>query len=229
MFFMNTLHAPYLEMLVGSVTSFENLVIAGKMIENAMKNGNIKAEETRGGIALKNEEEAQAVFLESQPNRGYTIYPSYPPCYPEINHVTPTSDIYQLPWPEYPPTQTVNPVFMPQTHQTHRFSIENSERGLKLKKEKYRLDPIPMTYTELLHRLIANHIVVPIVLKPLTPPYPKWYDLNAHCEYHARILGHSIEDCTSFKYKVQRLVRSGALNFDEHGITVVSLPNHMEN
>ena len=62
---MNTLHAPYPEMLVGGITSFDNLVIAGKMIENAKKNGRIKAEKTRGGIALKNEEEGQAVFLES--------------------------------------------------------------------------------------------------------------------------------------------------------------------
>ena len=85
-----------------------------------------------------------------------------------------------------------------------------------------------MTYTKLLPKLIGNHIVVPIVLKPLTPPYPKWHDPNAHCEYHARISGHSTEDCTPFKYKVQGLVRSSALNFDEHGITVISLPDHME-
>ena len=86
-----------------------------------------------------------------------------------------------------------------------------------------------MTYTELLPKLIASHTIMPVVLKPLTLPYPKWHDPNAHCEYHAGISGHSIEGCTPFKYKVQGLVRSGALNFDEHGITVVSLPNHMEN
>ena len=85
-----------------------------------------------------------------------------------------------------------------------------------------------MTYTELLHKLIANHIVVPIVLKPLTPPYPKWYNPNAHYEYHSGISSHSTEDCNPFKYKVQGLVRLGALNFDEHGITVVSLLDHME-
>ena len=117
---------------------------------------------------------------------------------------------------------------MPQTHQTHQFGIENSDRGPKLKKEKYRLNTIPMTYMELLHKLIANHIVMPVVLKPLTPPYPKWYDPNVHYEYHARIPGHSIEDCTLFKYKVQRLVRSGVLNFDEHGIIVVSILDHMK-
>ncbi|XWS15191.1 hypothetical protein CRYUN_Cryun35bG0073200 [Craigia yunnanensis] len=86
-----------------------------------------------------------------------------------------------------------------------------------------------MTYIELLPKLIASHIVMPIILKPLTPPYPKWYYPNAHYEYHTRILGHSIENCILFKYKVQGLVRSGALNFDEHGIVDVSLPYHMGN
>ncbi|XWS61285.1 hypothetical protein CRYUN_Cryun07bG0113200 [Craigia yunnanensis] len=85
-----------------------------------------------------------------------------------------------------------------------------------------------MTYVELLSKLFASHIVMPVVLKPLTPPYPKWYDSNVHYEYHAGILGHSTEDCTPFKYKVQRLVRLRALNFDEHSITMVFLPDHME-
>ena len=113
MLFMNTLHAPYPEMLVGGVTSFENLVIAGKMIENAMKSGRIEVEETKEGIVLKNKEEAQAVLLKSQPNGGYTPYLSYPPCYPEINNAAPTPYILQLPRPAYPPTQTVNPAFIP--------------------------------------------------------------------------------------------------------------------
>ena len=56
---MNTLHASYPEMLVEGITSFDNLVIIGKMIENALKNGRIEAEETKEGIMLKNEEEAQ--------------------------------------------------------------------------------------------------------------------------------------------------------------------------
>ena len=117
---------------------------------------------------------------------------------------------------------------MPQTHQTHRSGIEISYRGPKLKKENNRLDPILITYTELLSNLIASHIIMPIVLKPLTPPYPKWYNPDVHYEYHVGIPIHSIEDCTPFKYKVQGLVRSDALNFDEHGNTMVSLLDHVE-
>ena len=91
------------------------------------------------------------------------------------------------------------------------------------------MDPIPITYTKLFPQLFENHLVVPIVLKLLTLSFLKWYDPNAHYKYHARILSHSTEDYTPFKYKVQGLIRSGALNFDEHGIFGLSLPNHMGN
>ena len=47
MLFMNTLRAPYLKMLVGGITSFDNLVIAGKMIENAMESRRIEVERQR--------------------------------------------------------------------------------------------------------------------------------------------------------------------------------------
>ena len=67
-----------------------------------------------------------------------------------------------------------------------------------------------MTYMELLSHLIANHLIKPVVLKPLMLPFPKWYDPYAHCEYHVEIPSHSTKDYTLFKYKVQGL---GALNF----------------
>ena len=86
-----------------------------------------------------------------------------------------------------------------------------------------------MTYMELLPQLTVNHHIMFVVLKPLKPPYPKWYDPNAHYEYYNGILSYSTEGYTPFKYKMQRLVKSSALNFEEHGIVGVSLPDHMEN
>ena len=117
----------------------------------------------------------------------------------------------------------------PSPIKAHQPSMQNSNQGPKLEKEKCRLDPILMTYTEFFPQLIANHLVKPIVLKPLTPPFLKWYNPNAQCEYHARIPGHSTEDCTLFKYKVQGLVWSGALNFDEPSIIDAFLLDRAEN
>ncbi|XWS18135.1 hypothetical protein CRYUN_Cryun32bG0016100 [Craigia yunnanensis] len=114
--------------------------------------------------------------------------------------------------------------FSNQQHGGH--ALYSANRESKLKKEKYRLDPIPITYIELFPHLFVNHLIKSVVLKPLTPPFPKWYDPNAHCKYHARISSHSIENCTPFKYKLQRLVRSSALKFDELGI--ISIFYHTE-
>ena len=61
--------------------------------------------------------------------------------------------------------------------------------------------------------LIANQFVKPIVLEPLTSPFPEWYNLDAYCEYHAKNPGHSIEDYAPFKDEVQRLIKLGALSF----------------
>ncbi|XP_040963953.1 uncharacterized protein [Gossypium hirsutum] len=83
-----------------------------------------------------------------------------------------------------------------------------------------------MTYRELYQNLFDAHIVSPFYLKPLQPPYPKWYDTNAHCDYHEGIEGHSIEHCTAFKKLVERLISMGVVKLDDSPSTENSLPNH---
>ena len=79
--------------------------------------------------------------------------------------------------------------------------------------------------------LLANGLAAPVHLPPLTPSYPKSYDPNVRCNYHAGAQGHSIENCTALKYKVRDLFRAGALKFEfekQDGPNVASnpLPNH---
>jgi len=52
-------------------------------------------------------------------------------------------------------------------------------------------------------------------LRYAQPPYPRNYDPNAKCEYHGGVVGHSIENCRQFKYKVQQLIDAGWLTFQE--------------
>ena len=56
---------------------------------------------------------------------------------------------------------------------------------------------------------------MPIQARPRRPPFPKWYDVNIRCNYHSGVPGHSIEDCTIFKNKVQNLIQEGKLKFEE--------------
>ncbi|XP_052490803.1 uncharacterized protein LOC105793312 [Gossypium raimondii] len=60
------------------------------------------------------------------------------------------------------------------------------------------------------------------------PPYPKWYDANTQCDYHAGITGHSIENCTAFKKLVERLIGMGVVKFDEATKVENPLPNHTD-
>ena len=67
-------------------------------------------------------------------------------------------------------------------------------------------------------------------MKPIEPPYPRWYDLNAQCDYHARATGHSIKNYPAFKSKVQSLLDAKWLSFEgmtkSPNVTRNPLSNH---
>ncbi|XP_052878922.1 uncharacterized protein LOC128285482 [Gossypium arboreum] len=97
--------------------------------------------------------------------------------------------------------------------------------------ERVQFTPIPMTYKELYKNLFDAHVVSPFYLKPMQPPFPKWYDANAQCEYHAGISGHTIENCTAFKKLVERFIKMGIVKFDDPtGPNVAGnpLPSHSD-
>ena len=74
---------------------------------------------------------------------------------------------------------------------------------------------LPMSYGELLPILVQNYGISIIPARPRRPPYPKGYDVNARCEYHGGVRGHSTEDCTTFKDKVQSLINADPIKFRE--------------
>ena len=82
-------------------------------------------------------------------------------------------------------------------------------------KRKTQWDPIPVTYTELLLKLIDGGFIVPVHWVPFRPPFPRWYNTNVRCDYHAGNQGHSIENCSSLKREVQSLIKEGKLKFEE--------------
>jgi len=69
---------------------------------------------------------------------------------------------------------------------------------------------------------------VPIPIKPLESPFPKGYDPNARCDYHAGAIGHSTENCKALKFKVQNLINAKWLSFTNDSLNVESnpLPGH---
>ena len=93
--------------------------------------------------------------------------------------------------------------------------LRGKPSGQKTGKDKTQWDPIPITYVELLSKLIDRGFIVPVHLIPLKPPFLRWYKRNVRCDYHIRIPGHLTKNCNAFKYKVQDLVKLGKLKFEE--------------
>ncbi|XP_052489426.1 uncharacterized protein LOC105797480 [Gossypium raimondii] len=102
------------------------------------------------------------------------------------------------------------------------------ESGTRPSNERPQLTPIPMSYKELYQNLFNAHVVAPFYLTPLQPPYPKWYDANAQCDYHAGVTGHSIEHCTAFKKLVEKLIQIGVVKIDDSSGTENPLPKHTD-
>ena len=79
-----------------------------------------------------------------------------------------------------------------------------------------------MTYTKLYPKLVQLGSLVPMDISPMQPPYPRWYNKNARCDYHSDNRGHSTEDCTALKRRVHDLIKARALAFDDEDIPDVN-------
>ncbi|XP_017640000.1 uncharacterized protein LOC108481369 [Gossypium arboreum] len=112
----------------------------------------------------------------------------------------------------------------PRTVTTSYQGSSRQESNSRPNTERLRFTPILMSYKELYQNLFDVHVVSPFYSEPVQPPFPKWYNENAQCEYHARITGHSIENCTKFKKLVERFIEMGVVKFDDS-----SEPNRSNN
>ncbi|XP_017632545.1 uncharacterized protein LOC108475045 [Gossypium arboreum] len=127
-----------------------------------------------------------------------------------------------------PKSFTVN---QPKTITTNQKSPARQESNARKNTERPQFTPILMTYRELYQNLFNTHVVSPFYLELVQPPYPKWYDTNSQCEYHAGITGHSIKNCIAFKKVVERLIKVGIVRFDDPATPNVAgnlLPNHID-
>ncbi|KAK5792305.1 hypothetical protein PVK06_033419 [Gossypium arboreum] len=234
--FINTLKVPFYDKLVGSATKdFSDIVISGELIENAFKSGRMEGSEgsRKAAPVRKKEPEAHMVGTESRyiPN-SYPNQPrprNYPP---SSFYYPPQTPYYQAPHSSYPVYATNNqrPVTtFPQNTLPTQSQPRNEPRPTRPNPERQQFTPIPVSYGELYPKLLEKQLISPHYMAPLKPPYPKWYDPNASCAYHAGNQGHSTENCLAFKRRVQGLIDAGILRFDSaSNATENPFPNHTE-
>ena len=95
-------------------------------------------------------------------------------------------------------------------------------------KKLSEFSPILMSYGDLFPSLIANQMVVVTPGRIYQSPFPRWYNPNATCAYHGGTPRHSIEQCVALKHKVQSMIDTGWLTFQEDSPNVKRnmLANH---
>ena len=120
-----------------------------------------------------------------------------------------------------PPTQVLTSQPLGQSN--------NNVRRARPEQEKFKPNPIPITYTKLYPKLVQGGLLSPVNIPSLQPPYPRWYNENVHCDYHSGNKGHSTENCTTLKRRVQNLIQKRELTFEDEDIPNMNgspLPNH---
>ncbi|XP_014522722.1 uncharacterized protein LOC106779175 [Vigna radiata var. radiata] len=110
----------------------------------------------------------------------------------------------------------------PQTSHSYGSNRAMEQRKYNRNEKVVNFTPIPMTYTELLQDLLRNNLIKVCPTRSVRPPYPKNYDINVRCDYHEGARGHSTKACKALRHKVQSLIDSGCLKFEESQSSTVA-------
>ncbi|XP_014500282.1 uncharacterized protein LOC106761261 [Vigna radiata var. radiata] len=223
--FVNTLHPPFYERMVGNVSvNFVDIIIIGERIEVGLKNGKIahglsaaaNYEKSNFNPGKKKEGDVYAAS-EMPMGRGQAPTPGHQPYLSQPSYAANASFAHQTrPRQQqgyYPPHRIPTEAWKAGANASPNLNV--GQNNLPRRNQFVNFTPIPMTYAELLPNLIEKVLVDICSMKPVQPPYPRSYDANAKCSYHGEGVGHSIEKFVSFKYKVQDLIDSGWLKFQE--------------
>jgi len=237
--FIETLQAPFYEHVLGSISSnFSDIVTIGERIEHGLKTGKIAQGSPATTGAKKHafnpdkKKEGEVQAASTAPYWG-GYRPQYLPNYrPSSTYVANVMSGYSQNTPR-PPTAYRSPViannaFQPNVGSQSSTQAQSPGYGQKNNNSRGKVvnfTPIPMTYTELLPDLLKSALVVICPARIIQPPYSRYYDVNAKCEYHGGEVGHSTENCQALKYKVQSLLDSGWHTFQEQKASVENNPS----
>jgi len=235
--FIETLQPPFYEHVLGSVSSnFSDIVTIGERIEHGLKSGKI-AQGSSAPISAKKfgfspgkKKEGEVQATSTAPYWGgfqQQYRPNHGPSSAFVANAAPSySQNAHRPSAAYRPSFTPNNAFQPRVGGQNFNQAQNQGSGQKSNSAErvVNFTPISMTYAELLPDLLKNALVALCPAKVVQPPFPRYYDANAKCEYHSGEIGHSTENCRALRYKVQSLIDSGWLTFQEQKPSVEKNP-----
>lgn len=86
---------------------------------------------------------------------------------------------------------------------------EKSKRRQKKEMRDQMFTPLPEPLKDLFPKLLAANLITKMPQRATPKHLPKFYDHNAHCEYHSGEVGHDENSCWPLKRRVQELIDKG--------------------
>jgi len=181
---VKTLDGAYFKKLLGCITNrFSDVVIVGEQVEDTIKEGKLSGRNIHQGKRkkpsfTKKEGEVHMINPENYTSKNNSHQPTY-------QSTTSLMSIFQPYIYRYCPLNypALYPIASPSTKTISHFPINNvsflnnphSSQGpiIQAKKEKQKIDPIPMTYSQLYDELLKQNLVVLNVPQPVSDPPPK--------------------------------------------------------
>ena len=162
------------------------MVKAENWIDHVIKNGRIDTQKIsfrpkRGNFLKKKEGETQALYQQNQPNQSqkYTSYQNhsnYQPYYSASSNQTSTVvPHYTSPNNQTQAVQTFISILnnQPSSLGTNYPLNNQSNNPRPARPTRSPVEPISISYTALLPRLIQSPLVARVSLTPMEPPYPR--------------------------------------------------------
>ena len=83
-----------------------------------------------------------------------------------------------------------------------------------------------MSLSKIFEKLREKDLLIPLDLKSIPNPLPKWFDNSKSCAFH-QTLGHATDQCFALKNSVQDLIDQEIISPPTRSsITTNSLPSH---
>ena len=133
--------------------------------------------------------------------------------------------LWMYPSPHEIPSGSSPQPCVPESRNQQPILIYYEDQGHMTQEPKHKghvthFDLLPMSYSQLLQRLLQFQLIR-LRGMPVNPgKFPTIYDANARCEFHSGGVGHDVKNCWALKCQVKNLLNTGAFTFTPDGSNI---------
>ena len=231
-YFMGTLGSPFIGLMAGAVyKDFSDMISAGERIESLAKAGKLPVASVENSFPKKviqaKKKESEVSYVQRPSPRP----PFIPQSYPTYRAPTIIPQASQTPYStnNIPPPRPYTPNRPNYAYRPPPTQAYPNQGHVRPQNNLPPFPKLPITNADLFQQLFDAHLVACIPSRPMTPPFPTWYNPSVTCKFHMDNPGHSIENCEAFKTVVRKLIACGKFSIeedDEPSITGNPMPKY---